>query len=123
MAKSRTYESADELRKMIDDYFRYHETRGEFPDYAGMKLFIGLKDEATIRRYCEDPEFAEVFADAKLRRESFLVRRMTKDNKLAQGCLNALKQENNGGYTDRPVENQERKLFIELRGVGENAFK
>jgi hypothetical protein len=48
---------------------------------------------------------------------------MTKSNKLAQGCLNALKQEANGGYTDKPVDNGERKLVIELKGIGENAYK
>lgn len=123
MARPKTYQSAADLRKVVDKYFAENEEKNEFPDYAGMKLYIGLRDEGTIKKYCEDPEFNEIFTEAKLRRESFLVRRMTKDNKLAQGCLNALKQEVNGGYTDRPVDSGERKLVIEMKGVGENAFK
>lgn len=123
MGRRKAYEKPEDLRKVVDEYFAINEENNEFPDYAGMKIFINLKDEGTIKKYCENPEFAEIFEEAKLRRESFLVRRMTKDNKLAQGCLNALKQEANGGYTDRPVDNGERKLVIELKGVGENAFK
>lgn len=123
MARPKTYPTAADLRKAVDKYFAENEAKGEFPDYAGMKIFLGLRAEKTIREYCKDPEYEEIFEEAKLRRESFLVRRMTKDNKLAQGCLNALKQEANGGYTDRPVDNTERKLVIELKGVGENAFK
>ena len=123
MARKKTYETAAALRKVVDQYFTECEAAGEFPDYAGMKIAIGLRCEQTIARYCEDPEYNEIFEEAKLRRESFLVRRMTKDNKLAQGCLNALKQPMNGGYTDRPIDTGERKLVIELKGVGENAFK
>ncbi len=117
------YATADELRKAVELYFAKTEGRGEFPDYAGMKIFLGIKSESTIKSYCQIPEYADVFDEAKLRRESYLVRLMTKDNKRAQGCLNALKQEVNGGYTDRPVENTERKLVIELKGIGENAYK
>ena len=123
MSEPKKYETADQLRTVINKYFAYFESKNEFPDYAGMKMAIGIKSEAAVKEYCKDPAFAEVFEEAKLRRESFLVRRMTRDNKLAQGCLNALKQEANGGYTDKPVENGERKLIIELKGVGENAFK
>lgn len=119
----RKYATADELRAKVSEYFEINVRRNEFPDYAGMKIYIGLKSESTIKEYCKDADFADVFEEAKLRRESFLVRRMTRDNKLAQGCLNALKQESNGGYTDRPVENTERKLVIELKGIGENAYK
>ena len=49
---------------------------------------------------------------------------MTSDNKAVQGCLNALKQPLNGGYSDRPREGGEIRLTINLSGVGgEEAFK
>ena len=50
---------------------------------------------------------------------------MTSDNKRAQGCLNALKQPQNGGYIDRPQDNGgEIKVTLNLGGVGgESAFK
>ena len=122
MAKKK-YETAADLRAAVDEYFAETEGKGEFPDYAGMLIYLGIGDK-TAKRYCADNEdYAEIFEETKLRRESFLVRRMTKDNKLAQGCLNALKQEANGGYTDKPVDNGERKLVIEMRGIGDNAYK
>lgn len=120
---NRKYKTPEDLAVKINEYFTYNERRNEFPDYAGMKIYIGLKSEATIKSYCEEAGFAELFEEAKLRRESFLVRRMTRDNKLANGCMNALKQENNGGYTDKPTDIGDRKLIIELKGVGENAYK
>ena len=76
-----------------------------------------------------DSDFAkecrEIFAKAAAKRESWLVRVMTSDNKRAQGCLNALKQPQNGGYIDRPQDNGgEIKVTLNLGGVGgENAFK
>ena len=120
---AKVYENADELRKVVNTYFSMVEAKGEFPDYAGMKIFIGIKSDKEIERLCKDPEFADVFDEAELRRESYLVRKMTRDNKAANGCLNALKQKRNGGYSDRPAENKERKLIIDLKGIGENAYK
>lgn len=117
------YKSAEELKIWIDEYFRKMERAQEFPDYAGMKLFIGVKKDETIQKLCEDPDYADVFEEAKLRRESFLVRTMARDNKRAQGCLNALKQPINGGYNEKPVDSGERKLKIIIDGVGENATK
>jgi len=88
-----------------------------------MKLAIGIKDDATINEMCKNPDFKDIFDWAKLRRESFLVRTMSRDNKRAQGCYNALKQSQNGGYVDKPVDTGERKIIIDLAGVGENAYK
>ena len=68
-------------------------------------------------------EIRKLFAYAQKRRESFLVRRMTKDNKLANGCMNALKQPRNGGYSDKNKEKGDRKLIIDFRGIGEGAHK
>lgn len=115
------YESPDALRKKIEEYFEKTEAAGEFPDYAGMRLYLRMS-EATIARYQEEghdnyEEYREIFNEAKDRRESFLVRRMTKDNKLAQGCLNALKQPANGGYIDKAQDKGE-KLQITLKVAG-----
>ena len=122
MARPKTYKTAAELKKAVDAYFLDNEEKGEFPDYAGMLIYLGIK-EKTVKTYSQDEDYKEVFDEAQLRRESFLVRRMTKDNKLAQGCLNALKQPINGGYTDRPIDSGERKIVIELSGIGEGAYK
>lgn len=123
-----TYGNPTALRTAIDKYFDDCDEKRIFPDYAGMKIFLKIS-EADIEalqhdsnRYHED--FIKVFTYAKDRRESWLVRKMTSDNKSAQGCLNALKQPSNGGYIDRPQENKDKTLKVEISGVGGwNAFK
>lgn len=115
------YESPDALRKKIDEYFTIMEEKNEFPDLAGMRLYLRMS-EATMKKYQEEnhensEEYREIFNEAKDRRESFLVRRMTRDNKLAQGCLNALKQPANGGYIDKP-QDQGGKMEITLKVAG-----
>lgn len=124
------YETPEKLRDAINRYFAECEKKGEFPDLAGMCLFLKIS-KRTLDKYCNPelyPETAEDYQDAldeaKDRRESFLVRIMVTDNKRAQGCLNALKQPENGGYTDRPAESQEKTLKVQILGVGGwDAFK
>lgn len=110
------------LRTAVEKYFDKCEAEKIFPDYAGMRLELGIA-ESTIKHYisdeCEDCEaYREIFNNARDRRESYLVRRMTSDNKLAQGCLNALKQPMNGGYIDRPVDNGSGKIEVTLKVAG-----
>lgn len=128
--RKRTYENADELRAAVDAYFDDCEAQGVFPDWAGLKLHLGPADDRTYEEWQKgDSDFAkecrEIFAKAAAKRESWLVRVMTSDNKRAQGCLNALKQPQNGGYIDRPQDNGgEIKVTLNLAGVGgESAFK
>ena len=114
----------EQLKAAIDNYFRTNEAKGEFPDYAGMLVYLGNAEEDDVTILCEqNPEVRKLFAYAQKRRESFLVRRMTRDNKLANGCMNALKQPRNGGYSDKNKEKGDRKLIIDFRGIGEGAHK
>lgn len=115
------YDSPEALRKGVNEYFAEMEAKGEFPDLAGMRIYLGMS-ESTMKKYQEEghencEEFRAIFNEAKDRRESFLVRIMTKDNKRAQGCLNALKQPANGGYIDKPQE-QGGKMEITLKVAG-----
>ena len=48
---------------------------------------------------------------------------MTADNKRTQGCMNALKQKENGGYGEKAEETGERVLNIRLNGMSWEAFK
>ena len=133
MAKSgqkKTYENADELRAAVDAYFAECEAQGIFPDWARLKVELGPTDDRTYEEWQKgDSDFAkecrDIFSKAAAKRESWLVRVMTSDNKRAQGCLNALKQPKNGGYVDRPQDGGgEIKVTLCLGGVGgENAFK
>ena len=123
------YDTPEKLRAAIADYMNDCEAKDVFPDYAGMCLALKISKK-TLYKYC-DPEqndnaegFKEVLDEAAAMRESYLVRIMVTDNKRAQGCLNALKQKENGGYTDRPAESQEKTLKVQILGVGGwDAFK
>lgn len=118
--KSKT-ERAKELRKGIDEYFDERTARGRFPTEAGMLLALGLSEEryAALRR---ERIFAREFERARLARMDWLENQMVTEGGKASGCMNALKQEKNGGYADRAAAgSREQKLVIELKGVGSGA--
>lgn len=113
----------EELDIAINQYFDECLEQDIFPDLAGMKIYLDIS-QSTYERYEKDEEMRGIIARARDRRESWLVRRMTGNQKLAQGCLNALKQPANGGYIDRPQQdNEPRELTINLVGVGVEAGK
>lgn len=114
---SQTYETPEELRQAIRIYFTQCQKSDTFPDYAGMKVFLKIK-ERDVTRMCEDPEFADVFEDAMYMRESYLARRVSADNRMASGCMNLLKQPINGGYSEKSQDKKDGKLTIVLSGVG-----
>ena len=118
--KSKT-ERARELRKGIDEYFDERTARGRFPTEAGMLLALGLSEEryAALRR---ERIFAREFERARLARMDWLENQMVTEGGKASGCMNALKQEKNGGYADRAAAgSRAQKLVIELKGVGSGA--
>lgn len=95
------------LQTAIDAYFAECEASGVCPDYAGMRVYLGLLKD-TIARYCDPDiqpgkykEYAEIFARARDRRESWFTRRMCSEARTASGCLAALKQADNGGWADK----------------------
>lgn len=109
--------------KLVCDYLDNCDNNNVFPDEAGMILSLGIS-EREYKLLCGKEEYTDTITRAKLFRESWLARVMVSDNKRAQGCLNALKQEKNGGYIDRPIDrNEPRTLTIKLSGVGQEAFK
>lgn len=125
--RPRTFKDADAMRAFVEAWMAEQEAKGEFPDEAGMKLAIkkaGVGPRMLMKYLSETEnpehfqEYRDIFEDAKLEREHYLVTRMVKDNKLAQGCLNALKQPANGGYIDRPMETGKVELTIKVAGVG-----
>lgn len=122
--RPRKYKDAEAMRAAAEAYIEDCKARDVFPDEAGMILYLGLK-KRMIERYCsetENPEgfqdYKDIFEDAKLEREHFLVQRMTSDNKAAQGCLNALKQPANGGYIDRPIDTGKVEVTLKVSGIG-----
>lgn len=120
MAKTRTQRAA-EFRRQIDEYFARRTAEGRFPTEAGMLLELGL-GEAEYARLRGERIFAREFERARLARMDWLENQMVTEGGKATGCMNALKQEKNGGYADRAGQSQrEQKLVIELKGVGSGA--
>ena len=113
---------SESLENAIEKYFSDCKADGVFPDEAGMIVFLDIS-ESTYERYSKDEELRPIIARARADRESWLVRRMTGEPKLAQGCLNALKQPKNGGYTDRPAEDGPREFVVTIKGAGADPFK
>lgn len=109
----------EELQAKVDEFFDKCERDCTPPLLPQMLLYLGIRSRNTVINWCkDDPAYQEVFDYAQLHREGYLLGRMVSDNKLAQGCLNALKQAENGGYLDRPADSGESKVTINLVGVG-----
>lgn len=137
-----TYSNPEDMRREVINYFDTCAKNHILPDYPGMVIFLKFRSKQSLERYADpathlkrcggDEEaaqkladaYAEILEEAQLRRESYLARIMAADNKRAQGCLNLLKQKENGGYTDRPPESNEKTLNIRVIGAGGwDAFK
>lgn len=113
----------------IDDYFELCTEEDVFPDYAGMLLYLKI-DKETAKSFCNEgapdaEEFRRAFNIAAMRRESWLARHMVRDNKAANGCMNALKQLENGGYTDGRGKDSTKTVKVKVEGLagGEASFQ
>ena len=112
--------TAAELEAKIDEYFAECDEKGRFPTESGMLLFLGLVGKKR-EDYLRKPKYKDVWETARDRRIDWLENQMVTNPRCAQGCMNALKQEKNGGYTDRNVVNDKsasKELKINLTGVG-----
>lgn len=125
--RPRTFKDAEAMRAFVEKWIEERKSENVFPDEAGMKLAIKKAGVGPrmLEKYLsekENPEhfqeYRDIFEDAKLERESWLVTHMVKDNKLAQGCLNALKQPANGGYIDRPLDTGKVEVTLKVEGIG-----
>ncbi len=118
MGKTRTQRAA-EMRERIDCYFEQRREEGRFPTEAGMLLALELSEEEYLR-LGEDRLFRKEFERARLARMDWLENQMVTESGRASGCMNALKQEKNGGYADKAAS-REQRLVICLAGVGRGA--
>lgn len=112
--------TVSDMKARVDEYFAECEVSGRFPTESGMFLHLGMigkKQDDYLRK----AKYAEVWEWAKLRRIDWLENQMVTNPRSAQGCMNALKQEKNGGYIDRSSANagsKNKELKINLAGVG-----
>ncbi len=113
-------EIALDLREKIDGYFAEREAQGRFPTEAGLLLKLGLSEEEYARRL-GDARYRPELERARLRRMDWLENQMVTESGRATGCMNALKQEKNGGYADKAGTGGEKRLIIRLEGVGSGA--
>lgn len=127
------YAEPEDLERAINEYFDQCEEQNVFPDEAGMRVFLNLSrsrldalssppspdstDSKTIQGDNNNyKKYREILARARDRRESWLARTATSTPKLAQGCLNALKQPSNGGWIDKSAADQGTSVSITFVG-------
>lgn len=111
--------TVEELKAKILYYFRdCEETRLVFPDEAGMLNFLDIEDDEYEAMKTE-PGYDKLLRWARRRRTSWLERALVSGGKNSSGVVTALKQEKNGGYSDKPQETKERKLIVKIEGVTE----
>lgn len=115
--------SSRRIREGVEKYFNECLECDVFPDLAGMRVALRMS-ESEMEEASEREEIRQIFEVAKDRRESYLVRAMTADNKRTSGCMNALKQKENGGYAEKN-DGTIPTLNINVLGIpgGMDAFK
>jgi len=123
MKRTYTY-TPEELEKKVRQYFQdCEEDNGSFPDESGMLNFLDISDteyEALKR----SRGHGRILIWAKRRRMSWLERHMVEGSKAATGCMNALKQEKNGGYTNQAApEKKDKKLIVKIEGLTPGGLK
>ena len=131
----RRYETPEGMKRQVDDYISMMLAKDELPSFAGMLRYLNIS-KRTYNRYMNieepDPELSDeerhayrkIFEDAQLVREDYLERRMVREPRAANGCMNSLKQPQNGGFKDRFEGEIDAKITVNVIGVGgENAFK
>lgn len=107
----------EEFRNKILLYFKdCEERRLVFPDEAGMLNTLDIDDEE-YEALKDIPEYAKMIRWARRRRTSWLERAMVMGTKAASGCMNALKQEKNGGYSEKTEGPKEKRLIVKIEGV------
>lgn len=124
-----TYVKPIDLENKIREYEAECEAKNVFADEGGMMIYCKLsskqRDALCDESNPHHEEYLEIFERARFRRQSALERRMVTEPKAAAGCMNALKQKSNGGYTDRPVaDTGAQSLTINIGGgLGMELFK
>lgn len=119
--EGRVMMSAKRLREIAEGYFTECEEKGRFPTEAGLMLALGMNEE-DYERCWDRPDRRRVLEAARLRRMDWLENQMVTESGKATGCMNALKQEKNGGYVDKAGASQGAKqLVVLLEGLGPDA--
>ena len=94
-----------ELKREIDRYFKECEAEGVFPDEAGMALHLGI-ERGTLEKWLGDegPQrsgFRRAIRDARLRRESVLVRGIYASDRSTSGKIFLSRQGSAGALSEK----------------------
>lgn len=111
-----TYTPEDFRNKILLYFKDCEERRLCFPDEAGMLNALDIDDEE-YEALKDIPEYAKMIRWARRRRTSWLERAMVTGTKAAGGCMNALKQEKNGGYSEKTEAPKDKRLIVRIEGV------
>jgi hypothetical protein len=95
------------LLEFINTYWRGSEAE-DWEDLPATELTKLLNDAAN----------ADAVEGLRMYREHYYLRRLENAPKGQTGIIFALKQQKNGGYTDKQEVSSEKKLTIHLAGVG-----
>lgn len=136
MGRPRKLGTPADLERAVKEFEKKCEEEGKFPSESRLLLFLGISKSA-YHLYCgrddlADPEdvpkykfsaddalsYRRVFENAALNRNAWLDEHMANDGKGANGYMNLLKQPANGGYRDRPKDDDIKTVNINLVGVG-----
>jgi hypothetical protein len=71
-----------------------------------------------LTKLLNDAENADTVESLRMFREHYYLRRLENEPTGQTGMIFALKQQKNGGYTDKQEVSSEKKLTIHLAGVG-----
>lgn len=101
----------------IDAYFDKCRAQEIYPDEAGLILHLGITKELydEYKENADDKysEYARCIDNARLRRESIIVRDIYASSSAATGKIFLARQPGNGGLTDKQAQEQ-KKLMIEV---------
>ena len=110
------------FQKKINDYFLNCELDGIYPDEAGLILHLEL-DKETYENFKNNRKgtpagYMRCLEDARLRRESILVRDIYSNEKSSTGKIFLARQPGNGGLCDKAAQASE-KTTVEVLIDGE----
>jgi len=127
--KRPTYTDPKRLRSKVDEFFAECEENNKFASFPAMLLYLNISKP----KYDElrDPEvngkmaqkYQDIHEYAMLRRQDQLLQKMVNDPKMSTGCKAALAMPENGGFTERTAENQDRKINIRVSEENAELFK
>ena len=112
-----------ELKREINRYFNVCEADGVFPDEAGMVLHLGI-ERGTLEKWLADERpqragFKRAISDARLRRESVLVRGIYASDRATSGKIFLSRQGSAGALSDRTGSDmRSEKVSVEIKISG-----